>query len=157
MDRQSSALGAAIMRKMGLGIMPTPEDAARMDRAMEMDAADKAMAGNPVVKPKIQEPPKPGSLDGTRAGVFTKKQPRKRSEPNAAQIELLRKSPDLAPHFDERFGQGMSETYLKPHSEILSRTQLGDGSTETTYSDGWVEVVGGDGSISGRQAGKPQQ
>lgn len=153
-DRTASAIGAALMRKMGLGIMPTPEDAARMDRALEQDNIAKAMNGEPVVKPRA-EPPSLQQRTGRPNPMTPPAPPQKRSMPNAAQVELLRKNPNLAAQFDERFGQGAAKRFLTPENVIVART-LPDGSKEISYDDGWVEVIGTDGSISGYQIKPPK-
>lgn len=132
-DRETSMLGATIMRKMGLGQLPSPAEAKALDQAQERDMADKAMNGDPVVKPKLAN-----RGDVAKAGQAP--QPRNPKVPNAAQVERLRGNPDLAPDFDERFGAGSAEGFLRPRPDAPARRALPDGSVELAYPDGTIEI-----------------
>lgn len=132
-DKETSLIGASLMRKMGLGQLPSPAEAKALDQAQERDMADKAMNGDPVVKPKLAN-----RGDVAKAGQAP--QPRNPKVPNAAQVERLRGNPDLAPDFDERFGAGSAEGFLRPRPDAPARRALPDGSVELAYPDGTIEI-----------------
>src|SRR5207248_5047532 len=94
--------------------------------------------------------PSPGAVNRFQIAQSRKTKPP--SQPNAAQVELLRKSPELAGQFDAKFGQGAAKKFLEPHGDVDILNYGPDGSVETLYTDGWAEVRHPDGSISGYQA-----
>ena len=140
-SREASAVAVGLMRKIGLGAVPSAADGKAMDGALKRDAASDAMAG------QSRRP----AMAPNRADAFRQAQPpkAKRTVPNAAQVELLRKDPKLAPIFDERFGKGEAEKYLKGDQSWTTR-RLPDGSSELLYEDGWIETIHPDGSVDGR-------
>jgi hypothetical protein len=141
----TAQMGLGLMREMNLGQMPTRGHLQVYGEARRTDMADKAMAGD-APKPKVQtgyrRGPEPANPNAKAAG--------RAKAPNAAQINLLRKNPEMAPQFDAKFGQGAAEQFSKNRDQPVRR-KLANGAVELTYPDGWVETLNADGSVDGRQ------
>lgn len=163
-DKETAYIGVGMMRKLGMGLVPSQSELQQFDKSGEIDAAQKAANGEAVAKPGtswldwLHGTPTLGPLvmgaQTLMRGNGTAQAVKPPSLPNAAQVSLLQKNPELASQFDAKFGQGAAKSFLTPRGDIVNRTEQPDGSVEITYADGWVEMFSPDGSVSGYSADK---
>jgi hypothetical protein len=141
--RDTSMIGASLMRELNIGVLPARDDVRSYINAQRRDMAADAMDGTPQKTKMLSrwasdaKPAKPPVAGRAKA-------------PNAAQLQLLKNNPDLAPQFDAKFGKGASELFLKDR-QPGQRRKLANGDVEVSYDDGWIEVTHADGTVDGRQ------
>jgi len=146
-SRETAGFAVEMMRKIGAGRRPSRDDVMRLEAARARDQAENAMGGASQPPRRTQQP----NTNSARRGAPKTKPARKRTVPNFAQVELLRKDPGLATYFDDFFGEGAAEEFLKVQVQDEVYRMLPDGSIEQVYKDGWIETTHPDGSFSGRQ------
>jgi Transglycosylase SLT domain len=143
--KQTAASALGLMGELNIGRVP---DAQAIEQYSTLRAlAHDAMMGD-YVPPKLKTPQPTAGRGGARQASASS---RKSELPNAEHIALLKSNPTLAPQFDQRFGQGSADTFLKDHGDPIRR-KLANGDTEMQYADGYVETFHADGTIDGRPA-----
>ena len=150
--RKTTAQSALLMmQQLNLGHVPTAELVANYQVYRSLDMASAAMEGQ--LPPAKVQPKNGEQIPGSsnyRAGAMAKPTATKAVAPNAAQLQLLRSNPALAPQFDKKFGAGSADAFTKDRGDPVRR-RLSDGSVELTYPDGFVETLMTTGEIKGRQ------
>lgn len=145
-SRDTSVIGADMMRRLGIGQRPEPQQSRAVDGALRRDAAEDAMDGKAVVKlpanrRELIEQQRAARKQGSQSSTAARAK-----VPNAAIVQALRANPDLAPAVDRRFGPGTAETWLVPSGKPV-RTKLPDGSVRLEYPDGMTETFFPDGTV----------
>lgn len=115
-DAPTKAITASMFRKLGMGQVPTPEEARAFDDKTKVAASDQAVAG----------------VIGPTQGNFP--------VPDTGAIYMLRRQPDLAPKFDQAYGPGraasiLSSTVAPPPLAEHSLTDISEQRLRTTNSD----------------------
>lgn len=115
-DKELSAYGATLIRKLGIGEPPKPSDGRKADKAGETARADAAMSGrsSPSIQQQLNLTPEQQATSTQRAlSPPPLPNPALLRTPTAAAIARLKADPGLAPKFDEVFGPGSSRIYLE--------------------------------------------
>lgn len=162
-DRDTAKAGAVFMRKMMFGQTLVPIEVEMLRAAGETDLANRALAGEQVIVSlrsggsqgdrKANPKGQPG-LQFTRQqqgpNALTARREPVKQVPNARQIERLKAHPELAPAFDEKFGDGAAKAYLEvaPAQEPGRSVQMPDGSVRRVEDDGSVTTIAPDGTES---------
>lgn len=144
-SRQTSQAAVGVMRKLGIGSIPPRAELQKLDKAQQSDNAAKAVTGEPVVVPKVMD-----RAEAYRKGTAgAKPKPGAKAIPNAAAVQYLRAHPDFAEKFDQKFGKGSAEPFLKgPVAEDTpERKVLEDGTVTFSYVNGYVEIIHPDGTM----------
>lgn len=145
--KQTAASALGLMKELNIGRVPDQQMIDNYSAYRSADMSNAAMDGS--LPPAKLQTPQPTA---GRGGARQTGQPSRKSElPNAEHIALLKSNPALAPQFDQRFGQGSADTFIKDHGDPIRR-KLANGDLEMQYADGYVETFHADGTIDGRPA-----
>lgn len=145
-DAETAKVASRFAKKLGLGQMPTREDAQQVDQTSEVDAADRAIGATPA-------PPyaAPGSEPEMAPPPFEQRAKEQGRVPPSRAISYLRNNPHTAEQFDKEFGAGSAKKILEGYSAATPQRFLGADDENRITSGGWPSGQVGPGQF--RQIG----